>query len=93
MLLFHIVHEEDPAEHHHHLYKGVVEEMQTPCKEGDEDLEDDAVVHGIAVVKVDKMLLRPKLAHSALAVASTDTMHRSVLKARIHPAVVVLHSL
>ena len=71
--------------HHDHLYKVVVEEMQVPYKEGDEDLEDDTVVHGIAVVEADKTLLRPKLAHSVLAVASTDTMHRSVLKVQVHP--------
>ena len=81
-------------EHHDHLCKVVVEEMPVPCKEGDEAKEDDAVVRGIAVVKVDSsILLRPKLAHSVLTVASMDTMHRSVQEQPAHPAVVILHSL
>ena len=55
-------------------------------------MEVDAEADGSVVAKVDKMLLRPKLVHNALAVASTDTMHRSVLKVQVHPAVAILHS-
>ena len=94
MLLFHIVHEEEPVVHHDHLHKVVVEEMQVPCKEGDVEMEGDAVEDGIAVVKEDQVMLRrPRLVHSVIAVASMDTMHRSVLKARVHPAVAILHNL
>ena len=56
-------------------------------------MEVDAEADGSVVAKVDKMLLRPNLAHSALAVASMDTMHRSVQEQPAHPAVAILHSL
>ena len=71
MLLCHTVHEEDPTLHLDHLYKVEVREMLEIPNEGDVDMEDDAVVHGIAVVKVDSStLLRPKLAHSVTTVAN-----------------------
>ena len=80
--------------HHDHLHKVVVEEMQVPCKEGDVEMEGDAVEDGIAVVKEDQVMLRrPNLAHSVIAVASMDTMPHSVLKEQAHPAVAILHSL
>ena len=55
---------------------------------------DDAEADGSVVVKEEQVALhRPNLAHSVLAVASMDTMHRSVLKARVHPAVAILYNL
>ena len=53
MLLFHTVHEEEPVVHHDHLHKVVIKEMQVPCKEGDVEMEGDAVEDGITVVKED----------------------------------------
>ena len=94
MLLFHTVHEEDPVVHHDHLHKVVVEKMQVPCKEGDEAMEDNAVVDGIAVVKEEQVTLRrPNLAHSVTTVASMDTMHHSVLEEPVLRAAVELHSM
>ena len=94
VLLRHTVHEEDPALHPDHLCKVEVEGMLVLPKEGDEDTEDDAVVHGIAVVKEDSSkLLRPNLAHSVTTVVSMDTTLHSALKEPVHPAVAILHSL
>ena len=57
-------------------------------------MEDDAVVDGIVVVEVAKVLLgRPELAYSVLTVASMDTMLHSVLKEPVHQVAVVLLSL
>ena len=92
--LCHIVNEEDPAHNLDHSPKVEDEEMLVLPNEGDEDTEDDAVVHGIAIVKADsKTLLRPELAHSVIAVASMDTTLHSVLKEPVHPAVAILLSL
>ena len=53
-------------------------------------MEDDAVVDGIVVVEVAKVLLsRPGLAYSVLTVASMDTMLHSVLKETAHQVAVV----
>ena len=94
VLLCHTVHEEDPQLRLDLLYKVEVEEMLAPHSEGDVVIEDDAEADGSVVVKAaSKTLPRPDLAHSALAVASTDTMRCSVLKAQVHPAVVVLLNL
>ena len=60
---------------------------------GDAAMEDDAVVDGIVVVEVAKVLLRPELAYSVLTVASMDTMLHSVLKEPIRRVAVVLLSL
>ena len=56
-------------------------------------MEDDAVVDGIVVVEVAKVLLRPDLAYSVSTVASMDTMLHSVLKEPVHQEAVVLLSL
>ena len=80
--------------HLDHLPKVEDEEMLVLTNKGDEDTEDDAVVDGIAVAKEDSnQLHRPELAHSVTAVASTDTMLRSVQKQPVHPAVAILLSL
>ena len=61
---------------------------------GDAAMEDDAVVDGIVVVEVAKVLLsRPELAYNVLTVASMDTMLHSVLKEPVHQEAVVLLSL
>ena len=57
-------------------------------------MEDDAVVDGIVVVEVAKVLLsRPELAYNVLTVASMDTMLHSVLKEPAHQVAVVLLNL
>ena len=94
MLLLRTMHEEDRQLRLDHLYKVEVEGMLVLPSEGDKDTEDDAVVHGIAVVKVDsRMLPRLELAHSVTAVASMDTLHRGVQRQPVHLAVVILPSL
>ena len=93
MLLLRTVHEEDRQLRLDHLYKVEVEETLVP-HEGDAVMEVDAEADGSVVAKEDsKILRRPNLAHSVLAVASTDTMHRSVQGQPVHPAVAILHSL
>ena len=80
--------------HLDHLHKVEDEEMLVLTNRGDEVMEDDAVVDGIAVVKEDSSKLhRPKLAHSVSAVASMDTMHHSVQGQPVDQAVAILHSL
>ena len=56
-------------------------------------MEDDAVVDGIVVVEVAKVLLRPDLAYSVSTVASMDTMLHSVLKDPVRQVAVVLLNL
>ena len=88
-----IVHEEDPR-HLDHSLRVEVEEMLALANKEDEAMEDDVVVDGTAVVEEDSnLLLRPKLAHNVLTVASTDTMLRSVLEEPALQAAVELHSL
>ena len=86
VLLPHIVHEEDLLLRLDLLSKVEVEEMQVPCNEGDAEMEDDAEADGSVVVKEERRTLhRPELAHSALAVVSTDTTLGSVLKEPVDP--------
>ena len=57
-------------------------------------MEDNAVVDGIVVVEVAKVLLnRPGLAYSVSTVASMDTMLHSVLKEPARQVAVVLLNL
>ena len=92
VLLPHTVHEEDLQLRLDHLYKVEVEETLVP-QEGDAVMEDDAEADGSVVVKADNRLLhRPRLVHSVLAVASTDIILHNVLKMPVDPAVVILPS-
>ena len=94
MPLCHTVHEEVPVLCLDLLSKVAVEEMRVPHNEGDEAMEDDAEADGSVVVKEERRTLhRPELAHSALAVVSTDTALRGVLKEPVDPAVTILPSL
>ena len=56
-------------------------------------MEVDAEADGSVVAKEDKVLHRPGLAHSVLAVASMDIIPHNVRKMPVDPAVVILLSL
>ena len=53
VLLYPTVHEEDPR-HLDHSLRVEVEEMLASANKEDEEMEDDVVVDGTAVVEVDK---------------------------------------
>ena len=93
MLLCPIVHEEVPALHPDLLSKVEVEEILVPYSEGDAVMVDDTEADGSVVVKEDSRVLhRPRLVHSVLAVASIDIILHNVRKMPVDPAVVILPS-
>ena len=79
--------------HLDHLCKVEVEEILVP-HEGDAVMEVDVEADGSVVAKEDSRLLhRPRLVHSVLAVASMDIILPNVLKMPVDPVVVILPSL